>query len=187
MANNASSIVFRTIIPMIGMVAVVIEEDCDGEAASRHPLDRRLMAMYETENGKFEAIHDDADLATLLIRLAMLYLYVTTGVIVTSDHQATLTRHAQCQLHISNYGLLDIAPLGMIQVQEDEIRCMYFLAIAHPSPGMHLVVIQEVLDFGAESHRCIAINPHDARRIDTIMWHYLVQIGAITTEHELHY
>lgn len=182
--NNTSSIVFRTIIPMIGMVAVVIEEDCDGEATSRHPLDRRLVAMYGTKDGEFEVIEDDADLATLLIRLATLYLYVTTGVIVTSDHQAALTQHAQCQLHIPNYGLIDIAPLGMIRVQEDEIDCMYFLAIAHPSPGMYLFVIQEILDFGAESHRCIAINPHDARRIDAIIWHYLVQIGVIETEVE---
>ena len=172
--------VFSAHIDDVGMVGVVIMGIHDGNSPNFVPLDHERIPVHVTE----DAVHPitNAKLKNELNWLVTTYLYVTEGDIVTSDCQVTEINAGQPQLDVSNYGQIDITPLGTIWVQEDEIDGLYYLAIANPSQGVYLFIIQEILDENSVQ-RC-AINMDNRLLIESIICQFLNIIGAIDTEDE---
>lgn len=183
MSNDTSStrrcsVIFQAIVPNMGPVVVVIDGEHDTEADNFCGLDHERIPMLVTDEGL--VVMEDPKLANQLLEMTTSYLYMTDGDVVTSENQIIKINDEHFTLDVPDHGMIDITPIGVIEVEEDGVEDLYQLAVANPGPSIYLVIILEIIGTNPLEFR--AIDLEDEGLVDGIITEYLEQIGAISSD-----
>lgn len=141
-----------------------------------NPLNHERVPLRMSDSGLMSRITDEEQRDAILEFLTH-YYYMIHGTVVTSGEQIIYHAHHHL-LDIPGHGIVTITPIGIINDLDPDTAWenWYRIAIANPSPLVHLLILLEIVDYSNLEYRAVDVN--DTDRVQSIINAFLVLMGA---------